>query len=436
MKKTAIHLMEMMLLAVLLFPQDPSILGNETRSWRLANGVTVIHQHDSSSATTVIHIFIRGGKRTEPEGRNGLADLTCRLTMQIQDEGDLRDLMGMGSSLAFQTQGDFLQISIEDLSVNIGKSLKIVGGMMSTPLINSVRISSLKDSMSFLRKMEDDDPAEVSTRTAGNAFFGSGGYGGSVFGSDESMKTIRKKDVTAFHEKYFTGANMILSIVSDLDPAGLRPLLDDVFGRFPPGISEKSADFVCLPPGKKIHFLKKERVQTHISCAYALPGTNPKNFLSGLLLETCLGKGINSRLWRLREEVNLTYGVHARVMHMLHAGLLTVYLKTTGDRKEEAVAGLNKIMQAVYEGGIGEAEWEATKRYARSDFLRDLESKKMRSYYLGFFEVMGTGYSFLDSLFREFASVTRDVFNGYIRRVLSPENRVEVIVGPDETGLR
>ena len=356
--------------------------------------------------------------------------------MQIQDEGDLRDLMGMGSSLAFQTQGDFLQVSLEDLSVNIGKSLKIVGGMMSAPLINSVRISSLKDSLAFLRKMEDDDPAEVSARTAGNVFFGSGGYGGSVFGSDESMEAIRKKDVTAFHEKYFTGANMILSIVSDLDPASLRPLLDGVFGRFPPGISEKPAEFVCPPPGRKTHSLKKERIQTHVSWAYALPGANPKNFLSGLLLETCLGKGINSRLWRLREEANLTYGIHARVTHMLHAGLLTVFLKTSGDRKEEAIAGLNKIMRAVYEGGIGEAEWEATKCYGRSDFLRDLESKKKRSYYLGFFEAMGTGYTYLDSLSREFASVTRDDFNGYIRRVLSPENRVEVIVGPDETGLR
>jgi predicted Zn-dependent peptidase len=436
MRKIVFLFAGMLSLAASIVSQDASLPGNVTRSWRLANGMTVIHQRDVSSATSVIHIFIRGGKRAEPEEQLGLADLTCRLILQIQDEGDLRGLMGMGSTLAFQTEGDFLQVILEDLSDNIGKSLKIVGRMISSPLINGVRISSLKEHMAFLRKTEDDDPAERMDLAARTAFFGPGGYGGSQFGSDESMEKIRKKEVTAYFERCFTGANMILSIVSDRDSAELRPILDDVFGRFPSGVLEKPAEFVCRPPDKKALSLKKERIQSHISFAYALPGFTSKNFLSGLLLETCLGKGINSRLWRLREESNLAYDIHARVTPMLSAGIIAVHLKTASDRKQEAITELNKILQEIHERGIGEAEWETTKRYTRGDFLRDIESKRKRGFFLGFFELMGIGYPFLDSLVRGTESVTREEMNGYIHRVLSPENRIEVIIGPGETGIR
>jgi predicted Zn-dependent peptidase len=75
-----------------------------------------------------------------------------------------------------------------------------------------------------------------------------------------------------------------------------------------------------------------------------------------------------------------------------------------------------------------------TKINLKSSFLRNNETKEERANTLSYFEALGLGLEFFNAFFSEIEAVSLEEINVYIKDILIPEKRIEVIVGPkDET---
>lgn len=405
-------------------------LGREPQRFVLENGLAVIVQQDASAPHSVVQLFVHGGSRSDPPGGGGLAYLTMRLALEIPDQTKLKQLMEFGSSFSLHVGEDYSLITIRTLSRHLQPTLEILTAIFSEPLFSSVRIDGIKTQMLHLQKKSADEPNELMRMLTIGNFFGDSGYGAQRFGQEASLAAIGKKDIQAFFDAHFNAANMVAVIVSDLDDAALKPLLTRLLGRLAAGREAVPAPQPAARAEKKVLNVTRRSAQTHIACAALLPALDAENYVLASLLETWLGKGIGCKLWPLRDQSDLTYGVHADVLPLKDAMLLNVYLKTGFRRADEAQKSLLEILGEVYENGISAGELSAAQAYAQADFWRENETRDRRAATLAFLEGMGLSYRLAGDFHRRLGAVSQDEMNRFIRAWLSPERLFILRIGP------
>lgn len=393
----------------------------------------MIIQNDEASSVTVLEILIKGGKKAEPDGKEGLSYLTTRLALEIPDQSNAIEFMEKSSRYMMTTKGDYSVIHIECLSEFLENTLGVFIQILEDPLFTGIRIDRIKEYMNNQRKIEGDDNINVGHLAQLRTFLGNLGYGGSINGEEESLKKLKARDIEAFYKNYFWAGNMILVAVSDLDGEELFGILEKHFGSFP---SKKPAESSPLlssdksPSDEKETVIEKDTKQALVSIAFALPKISPKNQALAVLLENLLGKGPGSRLWTLRTEEKLAYNVNAQTTIMKEGGILEAYLESDGTKCDAAKEALKNIIQELYEKGISSDELQEAKILVKSNFLRANETKDKRTGTFGQFEALGLGFDYFAKFFGEVDAVTLDEINGYMKEVLNPEKSALVIVGP------
>jgi zinc protease len=280
----------------------------------LPNGPVVIYQKDSSSAITSLDILIKGGKRAEPEGMSGLAYLTTRLMLELQDNQSARQLMIQASPLSLTGQADYSLISIDSLSEHLDETLRIVSKSLQWPLFTGIRIDAVKKNMEAQKDRESEDAPSLSRGLLLQAFFGPTGYGASTYGTAETLKAIKGRDISRFYEARFQADEIIISAISDLELEEVKMLLmkhlKDIRRRQPAELSPVPQP-LSPPPREEIR-VEKDTLQSLVSAGFLLPGVTDRLFVLATLAESLLGKGVASRLWRLRQEEKLAYDVNSK----------------------------------------------------------------------------------------------------------------------------
>jgi predicted Zn-dependent peptidase len=329
---------------------------------------------------------------------------------------------------------DFSLIEISCLSENLEETLKLLSKLIEDPLLTGVRINRIKETMNQSRKVNEDDPGYVSTHTFYSEFFQDTSYGPPFLGSEESLKTIKKKDIENYYKKHFIKENMVFILSTNLEKEKVIPWLEKHFDDFDSGSVEIPESISFTLPENKTFDLEKDSQQTLVSYAVPLPESNPpQNYILAYLTNNLLGQGPNSRLWPLRMEKKLAYNVSSRFTQMKSAGLLEAYLETDQKKKAEAVKVLGKTLDDLCLSGISEEELQVTKTFSRAEFLRGHETKSARTRTLALFETLGFGCDFINIFFEEIEKITLEEINAYLKNILKPENRILVTVGPQES---
>ncbi len=434
MKPAAVFL----LVLLLAFPAA-ALNGGDQASWRLGgeplaftleNGLSVILQQDGAAPITVAQLLVRGGDRDDPPGLGGLSYLAARLSLEITEPSALQQLMDLGSSFSLSAAGDYSLVTIRSLSRNFAATLSVLAAMISEPLVSDLRVDGVKDLMRHLQKAESDDPDSLMGKTLAGVFYGSAAYGAARFGDPASLERIGRKDIQSFLRSHYVAGNMTLVVISDLDEAEIRPLLASRLGGIAAGEKPPPLAVPLRRPPQPALAVERQTSQVLVSLAVQLPELNAGNFVMASLLESWLGKGIGSRLWRLRSRGSLAYGVYADVQPNREAMLLSVSLKTDARRSAEAQAELERLMKEIASAGIAAAELDAAKAYARADFWRENETRERRAATLAFLEGMGLSHRLGGSFAARLDEIGLEEFNDFLRTWLTPSRWFILRIGP------
>ncbi|MFC2158401.1 M16 family metallopeptidase [Acidobacteriota bacterium] len=399
----------------------------------MENGMQLYYQKDTTSAVSVVQVLIRGGRINEPQDMKGLAYMAFRFALEIPDDAKLREMMSQATRIYLISMPDYTLLSILSLSDNIESAIKISSKIMLKPLISNVRIGRLKETMEYLRDMEQDEEETLAFLTQQSNLFGSDSYSGSDYGTEESVKSIKKKDVDSFYRNHFHSENVSIIVTSDLEMEAISKMLEKYFEKIP-----KSQVGNPLPfqkdsrPEESVDFIEKDNVQSLISVAIPLGEMDPKEYILGLLLEQAMGKGIGSRLWKLRAEDKLAYTVNANLTQMRHEGMLELFLQTESQKQKPARLALNGIITEMASQGMSEEELEMTKTFTKASFLRNNERKDIRTRTIARILALGLDIEFLNSIMNQIDQVTLEEMNAFIQKILDPRNAVELTIGPEK----
>ncbi len=419
-----------LLLSILLNSQAPAQIKPPEKKI-LENGLTLIYRKDESSSITVLQMLIKGGKRDD-KGKYGLSYLTTRLLIEIPDQRKAQELMSQASRVYTSAENDYSLITMICISKNFEKTVEILFKLVKNPLFSGMRIDAVKEMMEHHRASQEDSPLSVAHNAHLGMLFTGTDYEGAIIGNEKTLKGIGKKDIEDYYRTHFRTSNLIITVVSDREEEEISLPVIKGIQEFPKGPPlEQTPINLCLPKEREKK-IPKDTKQVLISFGYALPGVTSRNYVSSYLLETLIGKGLNSRLWPLRSVDKLAYNVDCRTFQWKEAGILEAYLETDVSKIRRATEALKRALLKVFEDKIEEEEFEITKNYAKSLFLRDTEGKEALASILSKFEALGLGCEFISTFLDELNSINVEDFNFYKNKVLDPEKSVLVFVGPAE----
>lgn len=381
-----------------------------------ANDLQLIVDQNPYSQTTAVFILINGGKLADPPGKAGLGYLVTRLCLDPPDSDYLKEFMKSGAEIKMAAKGDFLLISMECLSINFESAIKLIYRSFSRPIFSGIRVSNLKEVLKNNQKKEFDDVDSRADLVLLETFFGSSAYGMSGYGNQLTVETLKTEDANAYYRKYFVGANIIISVVSNLDPKTIVSIIETTFGRLPKGESfQISTPSFQIPQEKEI-YLKKESVSALLAVAFPLPPLSPKNYVLAKLLEAIIGRGPGSKIWPLRGEEGLAYEAGSRAILMRGGGLLIIYLKTLAEKFSEAKDKFRKKIVAIGFQGLNEDDLETGRNSFRLWLYQQLESKIKRAEALALHHAFGLekeiAENYLDKIsLDELTDFFKEVFN-------------------------
>ncbi len=405
-------------------------LGELPREFTLDNGLRVILQRDPAAPITVVQLLVRGGDRDDPAGKAGLAYLTARLCLEVSGQTMLRQLVDLGSSFSLDVGGDYSLVTVRSLSRHLDPTLDVLVGMMCEPLFSDLRVDGIKEFMRSLQKQENDNAVNLMRKTVAASFFALPAYGAALFGSEESLRRIGKRDIQEFFRAHYVAGNMAAFIASDLGEDELRPLLARRLGRFAAGPRVESPPLAPSRPEPMRLALERQAAQALVSISLALPPLAADDLAAAMLLESWLGKGIGSRLWSLRSREGLAYSLSAELQPNRDGMLLSVYLMTDERRLAAARAELERLLREVQAQGIGAAELSAAKAYARAVFWRQNESRERRAAFLAFLEGAGLSWRLAGDFAGCLEKIGLEEFNSRLRGWLAPERWFWLSIGP------
>ncbi|MGK7344914.1 MAG: M16 family metallopeptidase [Candidatus Nitrospinota bacterium M3_3B_026] len=287
----------------------------ETKRVTLSNGMTVHLLPDRELPVFNVAAMIRVGARWEPEDKAGLASLTGAAirsggtkTLPPEDLDERLEMIGGSVETSIGEESGSAMLSV--LSRDIGVGLELFADVIRNPAFDEDRLELARARMLDSIRRQNDDPQEIASRELRELLYAGTPYGRTP--TTESVKSITREDVMAFHEKYFVPQNFILGVTGDFDEEKIIARLEEVFA----GWSGPDPEYPAVEPAKEkgkggVYVAEKSLGQSVIRMGHlALRRTDPDYFAFRVMNHILGGSGFSSRLVKtVRTDHGLAYSV-------------------------------------------------------------------------------------------------------------------------------
>ena len=258
-------------------------------------------------------------------------------------------------------------------------------------------------------------------------------YGLPVMGTEETVSSITRVDIVNYHRAHVVPSRMVVVVVGDVDPAGIRRRVEGSWGRLAPGEFAGLPRDKTLPPLSDVERVEEERdiEQAFLLLGFPTCSVSDPDYATLKVLNALTGGGMSSRLfYELRDKRGLAYELGSFLPTRAGASQYVVYMGTTLGHISPAVEGILDELQRLARSPVSEEELERAKNYLLGTFAMDHQRNKRQAWYLGWYETLGVGYGFDEeypALVREVSAddvrrVARKYFGNYVLAVLRPQS--------------
>jgi zinc protease len=346
----------------------------------LSNGlrvVTVLH-HEQPAVT--MRLLVGAGAAQDPAKKSGTAYLVGSLldqgttTRSAQEVADRIDSIGGIMSTGSGT--DLSSAYVVVMKDSFGLAMDLLYDVVRNPAFAPEEIERQKEQALSSLQVNNNDPDYVASVLFDRLVYGFHPYGLPGSGTPESLMSLRREDLQAFHTQYFVPNNMILAIVGDLTSEEAFSTAERVFGKWPRGEVPAWKPIEPPAPTRRVVVVDKpDAVQTEIRVGQlAIPRKHPDHLAWDLTVRILGGEGAN-RLHRvLRSDRGLTYGAAAETQAMKQAGDFVAETDTRTDTTAEVLRLTLEEFSRLQRQRIFERELSDAQEYLVGSFPLTVET--------------------------------------------------------------
>lgn len=265
-----------------------------------------------------IVVYAHAGPYLEPDGKEGLADLTgyllARGGIKSKTAEALEERLAfLAARLESNISEDQGSVSLNLLAKDLDEGLAILREVLAAPRFQDDKIALRKQQLLQVMQQRNDESAAIEDREKRFLAFGES-FWANRHSTAASVGSITRADLEQFHQRCFHPANFVVAASGDFDRDQMVRKLDALFanwpfrGQTPPPIPTNTA---FAAPG--IYLVNKDVNQGRV--AIMLPGIlrdDPDYFAVGVMNDILGGGGFTSRIMnRVRSDEGLAYDAHS-----------------------------------------------------------------------------------------------------------------------------
>jgi predicted Zn-dependent peptidase len=262
--------------------------------------------------------------------------------------------------------------------------------------------------------MRDDDPGDLVHDEFSAALFGDVPLGRPILGSEDSIRSLTRRQVHGYYKRRYTPDAMVVSVAGNVDHDAVvrhvRRAFESVLDPAVPTQLPRPAVIDprgALTPDRAVHVVNDDTEQANIVVgSYGMSRHDPRRWALGVL-SSALGGGMSSRLFqRVREERGLAYSVYSFSSGFADAGQFGVYAGCQPGKAEEVLSLMLAELDSVAAGTLSAAEIERGKGQMRGGIVLGLEDAGSRMTRIGKSEVAYGDIMGLDDVLAKVDAVT------------------------------
>ena len=323
-----------------------------------------------------IEVSIDAGDRYDPTGKSGLADMTAGL-MNYGAKGDkgvlteaqiADEIADLGANIGLSVGGERAILRIRSLSRKDlrDRAVKLAAAMLSAPTYDSKIVEREKQRTITSLQEAETKPEYVLERRFKKSVYGD--YPLAASPSVKSVTAVNTSDLKQFHQQFYRGDRMIVSIVGDVDRLEANEIVQTLLTQIP----QSGQPISKLPELQRspVEPLMQREIQipfdsqqAHIAMGMtAVARSNPDYF--PLLVGNYVlgGGGFVSRLMsEVREKRGLAYSVFSYFAPGKDNGIFQAGLQTKNDQASQALEVMSSTITQFIADGPTSSELAAAK---------------------------------------------------------------------------
>jgi len=417
--------------------------------YRLPNGLKVVISEAHTAPTVTVAVYYGIGFRVEPKGQTGFAHLFEHMMFQgsanVKKMEHAKIVEANGGVLNGSTRLDFTNYYETLPSDRADKAL----------FLEADRMRSLEVSEENLKNQQNVVSEEVRNNVlnqpyalfewldlwvnANQNWFNAHNF----YGDLHDIEAAKIGDVRQFFKTYYAPNNAVLTIVGDIDPAAVKPMVQKYFADIPlqsvperPDINEPQQT-----EEKKVKETDKLASLPALALGYHIPDQESPDYPPVVLLNLILQGDDGSRLYqRLVKEkaISLDWGggINFELGNEFdYDGPMLLTSRTTykaGHTGDAILKEVDAVVGDIQEHGVTAKELRDAKVRFRSNFYDQLESTFGKANLLASFALFHDDPARINRIVSAYEVVTAEQIQSAAKKYLVPANRTAIDRVPEK----
>ncbi len=373
--------------------------------YKLSNNLNLIINHNTLNDIVAMEIYAKGGNFIEKKA--GTGTITASVMMKgtkKYSQIDLSQTMEQNGIKIVPANGsDYFSISVKTTKNDLPLTFDLLNEVVNNATLDKNEIERIKTEKIYAIQQNRDTPSSVAFEEFKTAIWANTPYGVTGKVMEKTIPTINKNDVEEFYNTVFYPKNLVISINGNVNDEEIIKNIEQIFctkkytnaKKFE--YSNYKNKFLPLSTAKNV---KKEK---DVEAAWILMGwltdgvQNKKDIAALQVIDSILGGGMSSRLFsNLRGEQGLAYQVGSSFAANVNQGVFAVYIGTNPETALHSKNELLKQINLLKKEFVSDKELQEAKDKILGNFVLSQETNMEKAYTLGWFELSGRGFDYIN----------------------------------------
>lgn len=411
----------------------------EPRREQLSNGITVYLLEERALPLVQGVAYVKAPALYDPEGKVGLAGMTAALLREggagelSPDELDIR-LEQLAASVEASADNVLASVAFDSLSSTLDEVLPLWRAVLVEPRFDAGRLEVRRQRQLEAIRRVVDDPVQLALRE----FFYrvAEGHPTGAYPTEESIASIGRDDLIAFHDSYYGPANTVIAVAGDFDSDQMLARLEELLGDWQAEV-EPPPDLPALDesPEGRIYLLPKQIAQSVVVIGHpavfaysaAYNDLDVANHILG-------GGGFTSRLFEeIRTRRGLAYATASVVTQGFdYPGTFVAYSISPAEATNQVIGLILGEMERLQSTPVEPAELEQAQQTILNQSLFRYTSAAAIAQRSARVSLLGLEPDYYERYLENLQQITVDDIQRVASEELHPEEAVIMVVGDPE----